>query len=149
MRVYHLINLAHASLFKATNRVLRQDEGVSAIQSAVLFILLSDDGQPASHIARELKMEKSSLTTLIDRMEKLNLVRREKCSTDGRVSNVFISDAGKSIASRVAKSTYQANKLLLSPFSPSDQKVIEQFLRYISDNSEKIIQSISANNDKQ
>lgn len=147
MRVYHLLNLAHISLFKVTNRILRRDEGVSAIQSAVLFILMSDDGRPVSQIARELKMEKSSLTNLIDRMEKINLVRREKSTADGRVSNVFISDAGKSIASRVAKSTYQANKLLLSPFSQSDQKVIEQFLKHISDNSEKIIKSISANDD--
>ncbi len=148
MRVFHLLHLAHSTLFKASNRALQQQEGITAIQSAVLFILMTKDGRPVSNIAHELKLEKSSLTTLIDRMEKLNLVRREKSLEDARLSNVFILDAGKSIAVRAAKSTQLTNKLLLSPFSPSDQKVIEKILHHISNNSEKVIQSINVSDTK-
>lgn len=132
IRVFHLLQCAHGSLFRAADRLLQSAEGVSATQHGVLLLLAAKDGQPISAIADELKMGKSSLTGLIDRMASARLVRRQADADDARVQRIFIEKEGRAIVQRSLGEVMRINAELLKPFGAGERKIIERFLIHIA-----------------
>ena len=139
MRVFHLLQQAHSALFRAADRTIRNAERITASQNAVLFVLTEKDGLPISAISEQLKMGKSSLTALIDRMAAQGLLRREQNAEDGRISNIFIEPDGTAIVKRTAGSVKEINTRLLEPFSREEQATIERFLIHVRQNANTIV----------
>ncbi|WP_108791345.1 MarR family transcriptional regulator [Erythrobacter sp. Alg231-14] len=146
-RIFHLLQQAHSALFRAADRFWRKEEGLSASQQAVLFVLSKEDGLPITLIADQLKMGKSSLTGLVDRMSERALVRREVSAKDGRVQLVYIEPKGKAQVEQSLFRVKRYNERLLDSFSPDEQKVIERFLTHVAHNAEDIISDASERSD--
>ncbi|MEM7582852.1 MAG: MarR family transcriptional regulator [Acidobacteriota bacterium] len=142
-RVFHLVQQAHSALFRAADKLLRRTEGITAGQHGVLLVLSGDDGVPITTIADKLKMGKSSLTGLVDRMSDRGLVRRAACPTDGRVQLVTIEPAGRELLDRRKAHVKRTNERLLAPFSSAEQETIERFLRHVADNASDIVEDES------
>ena len=138
-RVFHLLQLAHSALFRAADRALQTNVGLTASQQAVLFVLMQRDGAPITAIADQLRMGKSSLTGLIDRMSAKELVTRRQSPSDARSFEVFIEDAGRHLVHATLASTKKINASLLKPFSSDECAVIERFLKHVSENAEEIV----------
>ena len=81
----------------------------------------------------------SSLTGLVDRMSRRQLVRRESSTEDGRVQRVFIEPAGRETAERALLSVKRINAELLKPFSSTERRAIERFLVHVSENAAAIV----------
>jgi DNA-binding MarR family transcriptional regulator len=143
IKVFHLLQRAHAALFRAADKALRAEFGLTSTQQAVLFLLLSKDAQPITSLAAQLRMGKSSLTGLVDRMVEKGLVRRGQGDGDGRVVLVYIADAGRELAQKSLKHTTAANRALLVPFNEQEQVIIARFLNYVSDEAEQVLSRIS------
>lgn len=139
IRVFHLLQLAHSALFRATDRALKIQLGISTTQQAVLFALIKKDGQPIMTIADQLNMGKSSLTGLVDRMSDKGLVQRQQSTEDARSFEVFITDAGREAVGETVQSTRRMNEALLAPFSSDERVVIDRFLRHVATNSTAIV----------
>ncbi len=75
--------------------------GVSMAQSFVLFSLLENDGSTLSEIGALAHIENSSLTTVVDKLEKEGLVERSLFPQDRRVIRLFLTDAGRARALEV------------------------------------------------
>lgn len=75
--------------------------GVSMAQSFVLFSLLENDGATLSEIGTLAHIENSSLTTMVDKLEKEGLVERSLFPQDRRVIRLFLTDAGRKLALEV------------------------------------------------
>jgi DNA-binding MarR family transcriptional regulator len=138
-RVFHLIQLAHSALFRAADRALKALAGLSSAQQAVLFVLTLRGSAPITAIAEQLKMGKSSLTGLIDRMSENGLVERRPSPSDGRSLEVFILPDGKRAVEATLAGTRKINAELLAPFSEDERAVIERFLQHVSENAETIV----------
>lgn len=136
LKVFHQMQRAHAALFRAADKALRAEFGLTSTQQAVLFLLLENDAQPITSLAAQLKMGKSSLTGLIDRMATKDLVRRGNEGPDGRVVLVHILPRGQELAQLSVGRTKAANDHLLQPFDAQEQAVIARFLNHISDEAE-------------
>ena len=141
IRVFHLLQLAHSALFRATDRALKTQLGISTTQQAVLFALMKNDGQPIMTIADQLNMGKSSLTGLVDRMSDKGLLMRRQSAEDARSFEVFITDQGRELISETLQSTRRMNKALLAPFSSDERVVIDRFLRHVATNSTAIVET--------
>ena len=139
IRVFHLLQQAHSALFRAADRALKHYAGLTASQQAVLFVLMMRDGAPITLIADQLQMGKSSLTGLVDRMEKKGLVKRSQSEADARSFQVFIEDKGRELAEQTLPVTKQINAGLLAPFSKEERDVIKRFLDHVADNSAEIV----------
>lgn len=139
MRVFHLIQQAHAALFRASDHAMRTSEGITTAQNAVLLLLTKKDGQKISDLAKQLGMGKSSLTALIQRMEHAALVRRERAPNDERISNIFIEPSGRTIVGKTKSVIKGINAGLLAPFTEKEQETIERFLIHLRENSPAII----------
>lgn len=140
-RVFHLLQIAHSSLFRAADHGLKSVNGLSATQQAVLFLLLHRDGLPITKIADALNMGKSSLTGLVDRMVKRGLVTRSRNAEDRRGFDIHLTDKGRELSRQGAGMVRSVNARLLEGFSEAEWNVLERFLRHVADNAADIIQS--------
>jgi DNA-binding MarR family transcriptional regulator len=94
-RLIYLVALAHRTLIKEINRRLKQAGlEVSGVQIVILFLLKGRDGQPMSRLGRALGTDNSTVTRLVDRMERSGHVARRQSPTDRRVSQVWLTDRG-------------------------------------------------------
>ena len=147
-RVFHLLQQAHSSLFRAADHALRQRVGLTASQQGVLFLLTKRNGAPISAIADELRMGRSSLTQLIDRMTDKGLVRRQRCAEDARSFEVHIEDGGRRAVADTLADVKRINSALLAPFSAKEQAAIEAFLTHVTAHAGEIVaQQLRSSND--
>lgn len=140
-RVFYLLQTAHSALFRAADRRLKKEFGISSTQLAVLFVLRGNDGLPISDIAERLRLGKSSLSGLVDRMTASGLVRRASSPHDGRVQHIYIQPPGLAIAKTAASLVKILNGRLLEEFSDAEQEVIGRFLFQTAENADHLLTS--------
>jgi DNA-binding MarR family transcriptional regulator len=76
-------------------------DGLTLPQYEVLRLLdLRGDGQTPAEIAQALHINKSGLTTTLQRLEAGGFARIEPCPEDGRKKRVWITPAGREIYAR-------------------------------------------------
>ncbi|MBI1391180.1 MAG: MarR family transcriptional regulator [Alphaproteobacteria bacterium] len=139
IRIFHALQRAHGSVFRAADKSLKAALGVSATQAGVLFFLADRDGAPISDIAEALSMGNSSLTGLIDRMAAQGLVTRGASKDDGRVVCVHLQPLGEQIAKAAIAPTRRINANLLSGFSRTERRTIERFLLKLATDAPSVI----------
>lgn len=66
-------------------------------QFALLAFLWKEDGLSQTELAAKTEIDRTTIGGLIDRLEKLELVRRERHPTDRRVYRIFLTTYGRSL----------------------------------------------------
>ncbi|MGI6412352.1 MAG: MarR family winged helix-turn-helix transcriptional regulator [Syntrophomonadaceae bacterium] len=107
--------------------------GITAAQSLVLFSLLRKDGQNFKDIAEEVKLDSSAITGLVDRLEKIELVRRGVDPNDRRAICIYLTNQGRDIAERAIKIADKTNQKLRSRGNKEQQAFLENFLDNIGE----------------
>lgn len=75
-------------------------KGLSYTHGAILFALYDSGGvMRLSDIARIINRKKPTVTVLVDKLEKMRLVKKEKSPSDSRVTMVSITEKGKNLNS--------------------------------------------------
>lgn len=75
--------------------------GVNMAQSFILFCLLENDGSTLSEIGSRAQIENSSLTTMVDKLERDGLVERRLCSQDRRVIRLHLTEKGRAMGQEI------------------------------------------------
>lgn len=75
--------------------------GVSPIEGHVLSYLRSYSPAPIGELVRVFGIKQSTFTSLLDRLEKAGLIRREMNPGDRRSFLIHITDAGRDLAERL------------------------------------------------
>jgi DNA-binding MarR family transcriptional regulator len=70
--------------------------GLTITQLRVLFRLRADDGTPAGALAERLRVTPSTLTRIVDRLARQELVRRETDHGDRRLVRHYLTATGAS-----------------------------------------------------
>jgi len=68
--------------------------GLTMTQLGVLFLLHREVGAPAGLLAERLRVTPSTLTRMVDRLVRLNLVRRQEDSDDRRLVRHYLTPEG-------------------------------------------------------
>ncbi|MFT6897138.1 MAG: DNA-binding MarR family transcriptional regulator [Paraglaciecola sp.] len=139
LKIFHLLQLAHGALFKAADRKLKSEMQISTTQLAVLFSLSRHDNAPITAIADKLNMSYSSMSGVIDRMSRAELVKRQKDPDDARIQNVILLAKGRTLAEQSSARVRHINRALLNEFSIEEQETIARFLLHITQNAEQIV----------
>ena len=93
---------------------------LSITQLRLLGILR--DREPAMlDLARHLKLEKSSVTGLIDRAQRRGLVERTTAPHDGRAIHVRLTAEGRRLTEQIAAQANRTLSLLLDPLPARDR----------------------------
>jgi DNA-binding MarR family transcriptional regulator len=105
-------------------------------QWSVLTYLWNDDGIPQQKIADSFSKDKTSMTRLLNNMEKNDLIRREVDLGDKRSKRIFLTNKSKSIKSDSIKIAEKTLIDALEGIDHSQLKLSKKVLKKINQNLE-------------
>ena len=77
------------------SKKLQRETGLTTSQLLVLEVVVKLDTSTPSNIAEEVELSQATVTNLVDRMERNELVLRQKSTVDKRVVEVLLTDKGR------------------------------------------------------
>ncbi|HEX3010434.1 MAG TPA: MarR family transcriptional regulator [Syntrophomonadaceae bacterium] len=105
------------------NLTLQLDEaGVTIPQSFILNYLLQDNGATLKEIGNKSLIDSSSMTVLVDKLEKDGLVERQLDTQDRRAIRVFITEKGREVGQKVVHIGNVFNSNLYDLLGEGNQK---------------------------
>ncbi len=113
----------HRSNREIARRIKR--EGLMPGQPKILEYLWFHDGASQKDISRECIIDKSTVTSLLKRMEKLDLIRKETRPDDQRGINIYLTDKGWEKAKEIRKVIYATDDAMWQGI-PEEEK--QQFM---------------------
>jgi len=109
-------------------------------QFEVLVNLWKDDGLVLSDLGRRLSRDGTTITGIIDRMEKKELLARRRNTRDRRVIQVYLTEKAWQIKDNLMQMQKEAGMNITGGFSDQDIKTLEDLLHKVLKNVEdKII----------
>jgi DNA-binding MarR family transcriptional regulator len=114
---------------------------VTRSQWWVLAYLSREDGMTQSQLAEELDLGKVAVGGLIDRLEKLGLLRRDADATDRRVNRVFLEPKSKQLIIKMRKVSHRMNEQILSGLADEELEVTAMTLDTMKRNLLEYLQS--------
>jgi DNA-binding MarR family transcriptional regulator len=127
-QVGFLLSRATWAMNNFVNRILRESNlaDISVAYFAVLQALWENDGLSISDLGERAQLEKSTMTSLIDRMEGAGLLSREDHPTDRRAYRICLTGRGKELVDKLDEVVSRAYKHLTRGIPEKDlQKSIE------------------------
>jgi DNA-binding MarR family transcriptional regulator len=133
-QVGFLLSRATWAMNNAVNRMVRENghADISVAYFAVLQALWESDGLSITDLGEKAQLEKSTMTSLIDRMESAGLVRREDHPTDRRAYQICLTPRGKEVEKKLDEVVARAYRHLTRGIAEEDlQKAIKVCKRLI------------------
>jgi MarR family transcriptional regulator, organic hydroperoxide resistance regulator len=94
--------------------------GVSMLQFAAVHALAREEPMNITGLARALHLNQSTVSSLVDRMERDGLVRRVQSKRDRRSVRLSLTERALGIANRVKVSPFDFFKSLLRALEPEE-----------------------------
>tara|TARA_B100001245_G_scaffold217858_1_gene186643 strand:- start:511 stop:930 length:420 start_codon:yes stop_codon:yes gene_type:complete len=112
------------------NAIFRQYSSRLSLTAPQAFHLLSIpvDGISMSGLANKLGLDTSTLTRNIQKLEKLDLVRRKQDRNDKRILAVYLTDKGRGKVEKVENSLLDLNFSMMKYIDLDDQENIPEML---------------------
>jgi len=121
-QVGFLLSRATWAMNNAVNRMLRENNhaDISVAYFAVLQALWENDRMSITDLGEKAQLEKSTMTSLIDRMEGAGLVRREDHPTDRRAYQICLTTRGKELEQSLDEVVFRVYKHLTRGIAEED-----------------------------
>lgn len=103
-------------------------------QPKILEYLLENNGSIAKDISNGCVLDKSTITSLLLRMEKQDLITRKTHSTDKRSSYIYLTEKGIDMAKQVKKICFTVDDKALKNIPPQNKKILLETLNTVIDN---------------
>jgi DNA-binding MarR family transcriptional regulator len=130
-----LIAQVHQLAGRIFARKLREYQvEINPAQGRIMFVLWQNDGIPISELAKETSLGKSTLTSMLDRLEESGYVARVRSQEDRReilIKRTEKDDAWQEVYVQVSQ---EMSELFYDGFSESEIDEFEGDLRRILDN---------------
>lgn len=111
---------------------------LTQMQAKVLFMLTNqgdNGGMTLSEISKWLLREPHSVLSLVNRMEKIGLVKRLKKSGDDKV-RVFLTDKARALYSQT---TRRSISMIFSALSQKDRQQLQSCLKQLRDKARSLL----------
>lgn len=103
-------------------------------QPPLLFILNREDGQSQKELWEKLNIRPSTLTVMLNRMEKGNLVKRKQDLEDQRISRVYITDVGREKCKKAKKTMNKIEEEMFGNLTGDEKVILRRILLVVKDN---------------
>lgn len=131
-----LISQVHQLAGRVFARKLR-DHGLDEInpaQGRILFALWKGDGIAIRELASRTKLQKSTLTSMLDRLEHDELITRRPSTSDRRVILIFLARDHEIMRNLFLQVSHEMVDLFYAGFSDDEIDDFEEKLRIIIQN---------------
>lgn len=107
---------------------------INPAQGRIMFVLWQKDGISISELAKKTSLGKSTLTSMLDRLEEMGYVTRIRSEEDRRSVLVKRTEKDESWQEVYAQVSQDMGRLYYRGFSESEIDEFEQYLRRLLDN---------------
>ena len=116
-------------------RMLKEYEiEINPAQGRIMFVLWRNDEIPISELAKKTSLEKSTLTSMLDRLEEAGYVARVPSKQDRRKILIRRTAKDKAWQKVYVQVSQEMTKLFYRGFSEKEIDEFEYYLRRIFDN---------------
>ena len=133
-----LLSKVHQLSGRVFNRLLRE-HGIefNSAQGRILFVLWKGDSIPITELADETMLSKSTLTSMLDRLEEAGHIRRDQSPKDRRVILIHLTDENKRLKHKYERVSREMMELFYEGFTWEEIKEFEGYLRRTLENLKK------------
>jgi DNA-binding MarR family transcriptional regulator len=108
-----------------------QIDEINPAQGRILFALWQKDGIPIQELGERTSLEKSTLTSMLDRLEGIGYLRRVPSPDDRRKILIFLTEKNKTMKARYEKVSNEMLELFYGGFAEDEIQHFEEDLRKI------------------
>jgi MarR family transcriptional regulator, organic hydroperoxide resistance regulator len=111
-----------------------EDIPINPAQGRILFALWKKDAIPINELSQMTKLEKSTLTSMLDRLEKAGYIARSPSETDRRRIIVCRTEKDRALQARYLEVSEEMASLFYRGFSNEEIDAFESYLERILEN---------------
>ena len=114
-----LLSQVHQVCGRVWNKILRENNmaDLEGARGRIIFALWGKDGVPIKTLCEKTSLDKSTLTGIIDRLERDGYIERKPSQTDKRSTLICLTGKEQEFAKHVQKVSNQMNKIFYKGFS--------------------------------
>jgi len=105
---------------------------VTYVQAGILFLLKQSNGRTMSDLSQLISVDNSTLTGLVDRLEKAGFVFRQASPTDRRALLIHVTPEGIAEGEKAKAIIRGVNAEVKAGFSPAEVDIFKGVLRSFS-----------------
>ena len=103
-------------------------------QGRILYVLWQNDNIPIVELSRKTGLAKTTLTSMLDRMETANLIERVYDSRDRRQIRIVLTEYARSLSDKYEEVSEQMVNVYYAGFSEEEILFFEDTLRRVLNN---------------
>ena len=107
---------------------------ISSAQGRIMFALWQEDGISINELGKKTQLKKSTLTSMLDRLERMGYVRRQRSKKDRRKILIQRTNKDKNLESEYVKLSQEHTKIFFHEFSEEQIDRFEKDLKHILNN---------------
>jgi DNA-binding MarR family transcriptional regulator len=111
---------------------------INPAQGRIMFVLWRNDGLSIHQLAKETSLGKSTLTSMLDRLEKAGFLRRELSKEDRREILIWRTEKDKSFQKQYVEISEEMTELYYRGFSKEEMDRFESYLKRLHDNLKRL-----------
>jgi DNA-binding MarR family transcriptional regulator len=123
---YH-IRLAQVAIFKDFDATLGSEQVTPGVYG-VLTVIDANPGLKQTELAAAVQLDRSTVVTVIDKLEKRCVVERRPAPGDRRSNALFLTDAGKQMLSRLRPKVRQHETRLTEQLTTEERATLIRLL---------------------
>ena len=120
-----LLSQVHQVCGRVWNKILR-DNNMADLEGArggIIFALWGKDGVPIKTLCEKTSLDKSTLTGIIDRLERDGYITKKPSETDKRSTLISLTGKEQEFAQNVQKVSNQMNRIFYKGFT--DEEILQ------------------------
>ena len=106
-------------------------EEFNGAQGRILYVLWQEDGIPIVELSRKTGLAKTTLTSMLDRMEHANLIVRVFDKSDRRQIRIVLTETARELSDEYDKVSHEMNEIYYAGFADEEIAEFENTLRRI------------------
>lgn len=105
-----------------------RDFDLTPVQYAALVAVRTHPGIDATRLSLVIAFDRSTLGSVIERLEAKSYIERRPGAADRRVKSLYLTPAGRSILQKVRTAVDHAQERMLAPLKPAERKTLMELL---------------------
>jgi MarR family transcriptional regulator, 2-MHQ and catechol-resistance regulon repressor len=130
LKLFIVLSRAYKALNEEINKHIAE-KGLNPTEFAVLELLYHKGDQPLQKIGGKILLASGSITYVVDKLEKKELINRVACPKDRRVTYAQISESGKALIDDIFPAHEQRIHELMSVLSIEEKDQAIELLKNV------------------
>lgn len=128
LKLFIVLARAYRTITEQVDKPI-QAFGLNPTEFAVLELLYHKGDQPLQKIGDKILLASGSITYVVDKLEKKELLRRKACPNDRRVTYAHITSKGKKIIEEIFPDHELRIYEMMSVLTNEEQKILTEQLK--------------------